>query len=130
MKIGFIAGAFDLFHPGHLYVLFEAKKLCDYLVVGLHVDPSIERDNKNHPVQTAYERYKQLEACEYINHIIPYETETDLLNILNIENITVRFLGSEYEAPDVKITGREIVPIEFIPRHHSWSSTELRDRLK
>ena len=125
---GFIAGAFDLLHPGHLYTLAECKKHCNILVVGIHVDPSLERKDKNKPVQTVFERYIQLASCRYVDEFVPYETEQDLLNILNTLKIDVRFLGSEYEHSD-KITGKDIVPIKYIPRNHSHSSSELRKRL-
>ena len=127
MKVGFIAGAFDLLHPGHIHALAFASYHCDFLIVGLHVDPSLERKGKNKPIQTVYERYCQLRACKYVDRIIPYETENDLLNVLATESLDVRFLGSEYE--DRKITGRELVHIEYIPRLHSFSSSELRKRL-
>lgn len=130
MKIGFVASSFDLLHPGHLYLLAKAKKRCDHLIVGLHVDPSVERKNKNKPLQTVYERYVQLKACKYVGRIIPYETEIDLLNILSTRKIDVRFLGSDYEDKKEMITGFELVPIEFIPREHTYSSSELRERIK
>src|SRR3990167_3972639 len=83
MKIGFVAGAFDLLHPGHIQLLRDCKDMCEYLVVGLHVDPSTERKEKNKPVQTVYERFEQLKACKYVDQVVPYETENDLLNMLN-----------------------------------------------
>jgi glycerol-3-phosphate cytidylyltransferase len=76
--------------------LKEAKHYCDFLIVGLHVDPSVEREEKNKPIQSMYERYVQLESCEYVDEIIPYETEGDLLVLLQTQDIDVRFLGDDY----------------------------------
>ena len=130
MKIGFVAGAFDLLHPGHIQLLRDCKDMCEYLVVGLHVDPSTERKEKNKPVQTVYERFEQLKACKYVDQVVPYETENDLLNMLNNGVINVRFLGGDYNSRGKEITGEKIVPIEIIPRGHSYSSYELRERIK
>jgi len=129
MKIGFIAGAFDLLHPGHIHALGECRKSCDMLLVGLHVNPRLERKEKNLPVQTVFERFVQLHACMYVDDIIPYETETDLLNLLKMQDIDIRFLGTEYQEKGRKITGKSIIPIKYIKRHHSFSSTELRKKL-
>ena len=95
--IGFTCSAFDLFHAGHVTMLAECKQHCDYLIVGLQVDPKKDRPEKNSPVQSVYERYVQLRGCIYVDEIIPYETEQDLENLLAIEDIHVRFLGKEYE---------------------------------
>ena len=127
---GFIAGAFDLLHPGHLHILAMAKKQCDFLIVGLHVDPSIERGDKNKPTQTVFERYMQLAYCKFVDRIVPYETEADLFNMLETLNFDIRFLGTDYENTDKKITGELSVEIKYIPRFHKYSSTELRERLK
>ena len=132
MKRGFIAGAFDLLHSGHLYTFRTAHKHCDILIVGLQVDPSKGRPGKNKPVQSVFERYNQLQACKYVDGIIPYETETDLHNLLVIGNFDVRFLGEEYKAREGNesdITGEHLVPITYIPRFHTYSSSELRRRI-
>ena len=94
--IGFTCGSFDLCHPGHLIMLEQCKKLCSYLIVGLHTDPSIERVNKNKPIQSIFERFIQLKTCKYVDEIIPYDTEKDLCNILSIYDINKRFLSEEY----------------------------------
>ncbi len=125
--VGFIAGSFDLLHPGHIHVLAESQANCEWLIVGLHVDRSIEKKGKNKPVQTVLERFIQLKACKYVDEIVPYETEEDLINILKTFSIDIRFLGTEYER--VKNTGQDIIPIKFIKRDHSYSSSELRKRL-
>lgn len=131
--VGFTCSAFDLLHPGHLAMLQECKEHCDYLIVGLHVDPTIERPkNKNKPVQSVYERYAQLRACRYVDEVIPYETESDLINMMGIEPIDIRFVGEEYK--DTYITGQDIcekrdIKIFYNSRKHMYSSRELRSRL-
>jgi len=126
---GFICGAWDLLHPGHVYTLRACKKRCDHLVVGLHINPKNERKNKNKPIETAFERYYQLLACKYVDEIIPYETNEDLINILQIMDIDIRFLGEDYIDHHESIIGIGIVPIQYLPRKHNYSSTNLRKRL-
>lgn len=133
MIIGFTCSAFDLLHPGHIAMLKECKDNCDYLIVGLHTDPSIDRPGaKNKPVQTVYERFAQLRACKYVDEIIPYETEYDLINLIAIENINIRFVGEEYS--DTYLTAQDIcdkrgIRIFYNSRKHKYSSSELRSRL-
>ena len=129
-KIGFIAGAWDLLHPGHLYTLQQCRANCDLLLVGLHVNPNSERKGKNKPVQTIWERWCQLQACQWVDSIIPYETDADLINMLKMIPINVRFLGEDYLKRQDEITGKDIVPIKYIKRGHTYSSSELRRRLK
>ena len=129
MKIGFTCSAFDLLHPGHLFMLEEARMQCDYLIVGLHTNPQIDRPQKNKPVQSTFERYIQLRACKYVDEVIPYDTENDLLNLLKSIKIDVRILGKEYEGRD--FTGKQLdIPLYFNKREHNYSSTELRNRLQ
>ena len=132
MKVGFTASTFDLLHAGHVAMLREAKEQCDYLIVGLQVDPSIERKDKNKPVQTLVERYVQLSGVKYVDEIIPYETEKDLKDILTTYKICVRILGNEYKDKD--FTGREIcetlgIQLYFNTRNHRFSSSDLRARI-
>ena len=133
MKIGFNCSSFDLCHPGHVTMLKMEKQLCDYLIVGLQVDPTIDRPGiKNKPVQSVYERYVQLQAIKYIDEIIPYETEQDLLNLLMTQNIHIRFLGEEYR--EKNFTGKQYcldhdIELYYHPRKHPFSSTELRNRV-
>tara|TARA_R110002153_G_scaffold55792_2_gene154617 strand:- start:2196 stop:2609 length:414 start_codon:yes stop_codon:yes gene_type:complete len=132
MRIGFTASAFDLLHAGHVLMLEEAKKHCDYLIVGLQADPSIDRPAKNEPVQTVVERYLQLRACKYVDEIIPYATEQDLEDILSGMHIDIRILGVEYRDKDY--TGRDIckkrdIEIIFNERDHRYSSSGLRKRV-
>lgn len=130
--VGFTASAFDLLHAGHVSMLREAKDQCDYLICGLQVDPSIDRESKNSPVQTIVERYVQLSSVKYVDEIIPYITEKDLLDILTTHKIDVRILGNEYKDKD--FTGREVcetlnIQLYFNSRNHRFSSSELRARI-
>ena len=100
MKIGFTCSSFDLLHAGHVSMLRDSKAHCDYLICGLQVDPTIDRAEKNSPTQTIVERYTQLQAIKYVDDIIPYATESDLLDILMMLPINVRILGEEYRQKD------------------------------
>lgn len=133
MKIGFTCSTFDLFHAGHIIMLKEAKSQCDYLIVGLQTDPTIDRPKeKNKPVQSVFERFIQLQACKYVDEVVVYSTEKELVDILLSYPIDVRILGTEYE--NKSFTGRQecvIKGIEFYfnSRAHSFSTTELRQRV-
>lgn len=128
MKVGFTCGAWDLLHAGHISFLAEAKSQCSHLVVGLHTNPNLDRREKNIPVQSTYERYVQLCGCKYIDSIIPYDTELDLLNILLTNKFDIRFLGTDYE--NKPFTGDHLpIDVLFIERYHSYSTSELRDRI-
>jgi glycerol-3-phosphate cytidylyltransferase len=129
MKIGFTCSAFDLFHAGHITMLRDAKENCDFLIVGLQTDPTIDRPQKNRPVQTVYERWVQLAACQYVDRVIPYATEKELMDILQSQDINIRFVGEEYQSKE--FTGKHIHGIEiyYNKRRHSFSSTELRQRV-
>jgi glycerol-3-phosphate cytidylyltransferase len=132
MKVGFTCSTFDLLHAGHVMMLREAKTVCDYLIVGLQTDPTIDRAEKNAPVQTLVERYIQLSGIEYVDEIIPYQTEQDLEDILNMFAIDVRILGEEYK--DGKFTGRAIcakrgIELYYNKRDHRFSSSDLRKRV-
>jgi glycerol-3-phosphate cytidylyltransferase len=129
MKVGFTCGAFDLLHAGHVVMLEESASRCDWLIVGLHIDPSVDRQNKNSPVQSVYERFIQLDGLKYVDEIIPYSTETCLMDILLTKKIDVRFVGEDYR--DKRFTGDELnIPVAYTNRKHSFSSTSLRDRVK
>ena len=132
MKVGFTCSTFDLLHAGHVQMLREAKEQCDYLICGLQVDPSIDRANKNAPIQTIVERYTQLKAVSYVDEIIPYGTEEDLNDILTMYHIDVRILGEEYKEKD--FTGKDIckkrgIQLHFNKRDHRFSSSDLRRRV-
>ena len=129
MKSGFTCSSFDLLHAGHVQMLREAKEHCDYLIVGLQIDPSLDRPEKNPPIQTIVERYSQLKAVRYVDEIIPYKTEQDLEDILELYTIDVRVLGEEYRDKD--FTGKDIcrkrdIDLHFNRRDHRFSSTLLR----
>jgi glycerol-3-phosphate cytidylyltransferase len=128
-KTGFTCSCFDLFHAGHIMMLKEAKSVCDYLIVGLQTDPTIDRPEKNKPIQSVFERYVQLEACKYVDEIVVYATEKDLLDILHSYPIDVRIVGDEYKDKD--FTGKDLSHIEmyYNTRKHSFSTTELRKRV-
>lgn len=127
MKIGFTCSCFDLLHAGHIAMLKEANSVCDYLIVGLQTDPSID-GRKPRPVQSVYERYTQLKACKYVHEIVPYDTEQDLLNLLLTLHIDIRIIGEDYMLKD--FTGMELgIPIHFNKRKHTWSTTNLRKRV-
>lgn len=128
MIVGFTCSAFDLLHAGHVAMLEEARDNCDYLVVGLHTNPQLDRPEKNKPIQSTFERFIQLDGCKYVNKIIPYDTEADLLNLLKILQPDLRILGKEYEGKE--FTGHELnIPLYFNSRDHTYSSSELRKRL-
>jgi len=133
MKIGFNCSSCDLFHAGHVTMMKMEKQLCDYLIVALQVDRTIDRPGvKNKPVQSVYERYVQLQGCKYVDEILVYETEADLLNLLQTQNIDVRFLSEEYKDRD--FTGKQYcidnsIELYFHLRRHQYSSTELRNRV-
>lgn len=131
-KVGFTASTFDLLHAGHVQMLREAKEQCDYLIVGLQMDPSVDRPEKNTPVQTIVERYTQLKGVKYVDEIIPYATERDLEDILSMYNIDVRILGEEYK--EKEFTGKDIcekrgIRLYFNKRDHRFSSSDLRKRV-
>ena len=132
MKIGFPCSTFDLLHAGHVQMLREAKDQCDYLIVGLQVDPSVDRPEKNAPVQSIVERHTQLAAIKYVDEIIPYSTEKDLNDLLTMYTIHVRILGEEYKEKD--FTGKDIcrqrgIQLYFNKRDHRFSSSDLRERV-
>jgi len=128
MKIGFTCSTFDLFHAGHIMMLKEARTQCDYLIVGLQTDPTIDRPEKNKPVQGIFERYVQLQACKYVDEVVVYATEKELLDVLQSYPIDVRILGDEYASKS--FTGDNLdMELYFNRREHSFSTTELRQRV-
>ena len=131
-RIGFTCSTFDLLHAGHIEMLREAKSTCDHLIVGLQVDPSVDRSGKNTPIQSLVERYAQLSAVKYVDEIVPYQTEKDLQDILTMYPINIRILGEEYRTRD--FTGKEIcksrdIQIHFNKRDHRFSTSDLRKRV-
>lgn len=133
MKIGITASAFDLFHAGHVLMLEEAKDQCDYLIAALQTDPTIDRPEKNKPIQTVYERYLQLRSCKFVDEIIPYATEQDLEDIFSSLPLHIRILGVEYKHN--QFTGKDIcaargIELYYNRRDHRFSSSELRKRVE
>ena len=128
MRVGFTCSCFDLFHAGHLMMLKESKTQCDHLIIGLQTDPTIDRPEKNKPVQSVLERFIQVQACRYVDEIIPYATEKELMDILTSFPIDVRIIGEEYR--DKQFTGYQLpMAVYFKSRQHSFSTTELRQRV-
>lgn len=132
MKVGITFSAFDLFHAGHVKMLEEAKSKCDYLIIGLQLDPSIDRPEKNKPTQTIIERYVQLRGCKYIDEIIPYIKENDLIDILSSFKIDIRIIGEEYK--NKPFTGKEYcekkgIELYYNKREHRFSSSALRNQI-
>ena len=133
MKVGITFSTFDLLHAGHIAMLREAKSQCDYLIVGLQSDPTIDRpDTKNKPIQTMFERYLQIKSVEYVDEVVPYQTEKDVIDILQTLPIDVRILGKEYKEKD--FTGKDVcnqrgIELYFNTRDHRFSTTDLRKRV-
>ena len=133
MKVGITFSSFDLLHAGHVMMLKEAKRQCEYLIVGLQLDPSFDRPNKNVPSQSIIERYIQLKGSKYVDEIIPYVLEQDVKDILRSFKIDVRIIGEEYK--NIDFTGKEYcskkgIEIYYNSREHRFSSTEIKTRLK
>jgi len=133
MRVGITFSAFDLLHAGHIGMLREAAENCDYLIVGLQTDPTIDRpDTKNKPVQTLVERYAQLNALKFVDEIVPYQTEQDLIDILELFELDVRFLGEEYK--EGEFSGKDVcrkrgIHLHFNKRDHRFSTSNLRKRV-
>ena len=132
MITGITASTFDLLHAGHIAMLREAKQQCDYLICALQVDPSVDRPEKNKPVQTLVERFVQLQAVKYVDEIIPDQSERDLEDILQMYKLDVRIIGEEYK--NGKFTGRAIcssrgIDIYCNKRDHRFATSDLRLRV-
>ena len=132
MKVGLTASTFDLLHAGHIAMLREAKSQCDHLICALQVDPSVDRPEKNSPVQSIVERYAQLSAVTYVDEVLVYCTEADLLDIIQMYPIDLRILGEEYRDKD--FTGKDEcrrrgIQLYFNKREHRFSSSDLRKRV-
>lgn len=127
--IGFTCSTFDLFHAGHVVMLQDAKEMCDYLIVGLLSDPTIDRpETKNKPIQTMLERYIQVSSCKYVDEVIPFQTEQEIIDIILTINPDIRIVGEEYEGKDH--TGKGLCKVHYNKRRHSFSTTELRKRIE
>tara|TARA_B100001093_G_C26706636_1_gene961522 strand:- start:800 stop:1219 length:420 start_codon:yes stop_codon:yes gene_type:complete len=132
MKVGITFSTFDLFHAGHVKMLEEAKIKCDYLITVIQLDPSIDRPEKNKPTQSIIERYVQLKGCKFIDEIVPYVTERDLMDILCSFKIDIRIIGEEYK--NKSFTGKDYckkkgITIYYNKRKHKFSSSKLRKQV-
>tara|TARA_B100000287_G_scaffold233633_1_gene219970 strand:+ start:6131 stop:6544 length:414 start_codon:yes stop_codon:yes gene_type:complete len=132
MRVGITCSTFDLLHAGHIAMLREAKSQCDYLIVALQVDPTLDRQEKNKPIQSIVERQAQIAAVKYVDEVLVYCTESDLLDIMNMYPIDVRILGEEYRTRD--FTGKDEcrnrgIELYFNKRDHRFSTTDLRKRV-
>lgn len=130
--VGITCSTFDLLHAGHIIMLEECKKHCDYLICALQVDPTTDRPEKNKPIQSLVERYIQLDAVSYVDKIIPYNNEEELLSIFESLDLDVRIIGEEYK--DKKFTGKEIcqkrgIKLVYNKRDHDFSTSSLRERI-
>ena len=131
--IGITCSSFDLLHAGHIKMLEEAKQHCDFLICALQTDPTIDRPEKNKPIQSIVERWIQLDAVKWVDQIVPYATEEDLENIFKSFKLDVRIIGEEYK--NKPFTGKHIcekqnIKVIYNGRGHDWSSSGLRKRIK
>ncbi len=124
---GITASSFDLLHSGHILMLREAKSVCDYLICALQTDPTIDRPEKNKPIQSYMERYIQLSAIKYVDEIIPYATEEEWLALLDHLPVHVRIIGEDYKGKD--FTGKDAVPVHYNKRQHNYSTSSLRKKI-
>lgn len=132
MKTGIVASSFDLLHAGHVLMLKEAKLQCDHLIAALQTDPTIDRPQKNKPIQGVFERFVQLQGCKYVDEIVVYATEKELVDIILSYPIDIRILGEEYR--NIDFTGKQEcinrgIEIYFNKRDHNFSSTALRNAI-
>ena len=132
MKIGFTCSSFDLLHAGHILMLKECSDNCDYLIVGLQTNPAIDRESKNKPIQSLFERYIQLDSIEYVDEISVYETEDELLQLINYVNPDIRFIGEDWR--DKKFTGWRQAKLGkygvYYNQRYGYSTSGLRKRVK
>lgn len=131
-RIGITCSCFDMLHSGHIKMLEEAKSQCDYLIVALQTDPTIDRPEKNKPLQSLVERYIQLSGCKFVDEIVPYQTEKELEEIFSSFRINVRIIGSDYKDKDFtakSICKKRGIEIYYNSRDHNFSSTELKNRI-
>ena len=124
---GITASSFDLLHAGHILMLREAKSVCDYLICALQTDPTIDRPEKNKPIQSYMERHIQLSAVKYVDEIIPYATEEEWLALLNNLPVHIRIIGEDYRGKD--FTGKDAVPVYYNKRQHNYSTSSLRRKI-
>ena len=132
VKTGFIASSFDIMHPGYVLMLKECKDNCNYLVAALHENPVWEREDKNTPIMSLHERFLILKSIRYIDEIAPYRHEGELINLLKFYKPDIRFLGSDYDTPEMKKKTTGILlckNIHYISRFHDYSSSAIRKKI-
>ena len=130
MKVGFTCSCFDLLHAGHILMLKECKDICDFLIVALQTDPSVDRESKSKPIQSLFERYLQIDAVKYVDEICIYETEEDLLQLLRYKRPDIRFIGEDWR--DKPFTGRAFSKLSgeiFYNMRYGYSTTDLKERV-
>ena len=128
-KVGFTCSSFDLIHPGHILMLKDCKNVCDYLVVGLQTDPTIDRKDKNKPIQSLEERKIMIESIKYVDEVNIYKTENDLISLIQKLNPDIRIIGSDWKGK--KITGNDLdIPLYYHNRNHNYSTTNLRNKIQ
>ena len=130
MKVGFTCSCFDLLHAGHILMLKECKDICDFLIVALQTDPSIDRESKSKPIQSLFERYLQIDAVKYVDEICIYDTEEDLLQLLRYKRPDIRFIGEDWR--DKPFTGRAFSKLSgeiFYNMRYGYSTTDLKERV-
>ena len=128
LKVGFTCSSFDLLHPGHVVMLKDCKNVCDYLIVGLQIDPTVDRKEKNKPIQTLKERSFMIRSIKHVDEVVKYETEAELYDLIKDLNPDVRILGTDWQ--DKEFTGHDLdIPIYWHKRDHDWSTTALRNRI-
>lgn len=130
--IGITCSTFDLLHTGHIIMLEECKKHCDFLICALQVDPTIDRKEKNKPIQSLVERYLQLDAVKFVDKIIPYSTEEELVTIFTSLDLDIRIIGEEYK--EKEFTAKDVcrkrgIKLVYNKREHDFSTTNLRQRI-
>ena len=125
---GLVAGAFDVIHPGYVEMWKESRTVCDYLIVALHTDPSIERSEKLKPILSVEDRQVILESIKYIDEVVVYSTEEELVSLIDKLKIDVRILGEDYRGQEY--TGYNKTPVHYCSRSHGWSSTKFKNKIK
>ncbi len=126
--LGFTCGSFDLMHAGHVKMFEEAKRVCEYLIVGVQEDPSIDRPKKNKPIQSYDERITMVSSCRHVDEIVTYRTESDLYNLLQEIKPDVRIIGADWQGKD--FTGHDLdIKVYYNSREHNLSTSELRYRV-
>jgi glycerol-3-phosphate cytidylyltransferase len=129
MKVGFTCGAFDILHTGHALMLEEARSVCDHLIVAVQSDPSIDRLDKNKPIQSYEERIIMVKSIKFVDRVVLYDTEEDLINLLKMIKPDVRILGADHKGKNFTGHDMEDITFYFNTRDHDYSTSNLRERV-